>query len=312
MSKRKQDTETSDDSSRVKRVKDNLGVAKPVPMTRPASSAATGSQSAQTKVTDKRPGKEIRKAIPNAPKTNASSPSSASDTGPSVPVPTPLAPAPAPPRKRPRILKLAPPRPYPTVPIGRSATGPRSTSTRPSPDEPLCLCVTRKTALAAYIRRCKSAFLQDGAREIHLSAMGAAIPHLAVLVGSLTTQGILPFAQDDLEVEVYTGSGEVVDEILSDSESESGEKVQDTDTPKEEFRKRTKSTMNVIIRHKNGNTNPAEAEGVRAPANQGKRKRRRRGRGKGKVSAEEGQQSGVKAPRRIVIQEPEQEDSDGS
>ncbi|KAI6009443.1 hypothetical protein F5J12DRAFT_891551 [Pisolithus orientalis] len=312
MSKRKQDTETSDDSNRVKRVKDNLGVAKPVPMTRPASSAATGSQSAQTEVTDKRPGKEIRKAIPNAPKTNASSPSSASDTGPSVPVPTPLAPAPAPPRKRPRILKLAPPRPYPTVPIGRSATGPRSTSTRPSPDEPLCLCVTRKTALAAYIRRCKSAFLQDGAREIRLSAMGAAIPHLAVLVGSLTTQGILPFAQDDLEVEVYTGSGEVVDEILSDSESESGEKVQDTDTPKEEFRKRTKSTMNVIIRHKNGNTNPAEAEGVRAPANQGKRKRRRRGRGKGKVSAEEGQQSGVKAPRRIVIQEPEQEDSDGS
>ncbi|KAI6138919.1 hypothetical protein BKA82DRAFT_4230103 [Pisolithus tinctorius] len=312
MSKRKQDTESSDDSNRVKRVKDNLGVAKPVPMTRPTSSAAAGSQSAQTKVTDKRQSKEIRKAIPNAPKTNVSLPSSASDTGPSVPVPTPLAPAPAPPRKRPRILKLAPPRPYPTVPIGRSATGPRSTSTRPSPDEPLCLCITRKTALAAYIRRCESAFLHDGAREIHLSAMGAAIPHLAVLVGSLTTQGVLPFAQDDLEVEVYTGSGEVVDEILSDSESESGEKVEDTDTPKEEFRKRTKSTMNVIIRHKDGNTNPAEAEGVRAPANQGKRKRRRRGRGKGKVSAEEGQQSGVNAPRRIVIQEPEQEDSDGS
>ncbi|KAI6038410.1 hypothetical protein EDC04DRAFT_2694976 [Pisolithus marmoratus] len=299
MSKRKQDSETSDDSDRVKRVKDNLGVAKPATQTR--LTFATDDQSAQTKkTTDKGKGKDIL----DASTTNVTSPPSTSDAGPSAPVPAPPTQAPAPPRKRLRIQKLAPPRPFPTVPPGRSATGPRSTSTRPSPDEPMCLCVTRKTALAAYIRRCKSAFMQDGAREIRLSAMGAAIPHLALLVGSLTTGGVLPFAEDELKVEVYTGSEEVVDEVLSDSENENDEKVEDTDTPKEEFRKRTKSTMNVIIRHASGNTNLAEAKSARGSTSRSRRKRKR----KGKVSAEEEQQSGADGRQRIVIQEPEQED----
>ncbi|KAI6036997.1 hypothetical protein BKA83DRAFT_4170575, partial [Pisolithus microcarpus] len=159
---------TGDDSDRVKRVKDNSGVAKPVLSTRHTSSTATGHPGASGK------GHRTRDERISAP-------------------------APAPPRKRLRIRKLAPPRPYPTVPLGRSATGSALDSLqRPSPDEPMCLCVTRKTALPVYIRRCTSAFLQDGAREIRLSAMGAAIPHLALL--------------DELKVEVYTGSEGVVDE----------------------------------------------------------------------------------------------------
>ncbi|KAI5987533.1 hypothetical protein EDD15DRAFT_2580796 [Pisolithus albus] len=240
--------------------------------------------------------------------TNAVSlPSTSDAVGPSAP-PVPAAPAPAPLRKRLRIRKLAPPRPYPTVPLGRSATGPRSTSARPSPDEPMCLCVTRKTALPVYIRRCTSAFLQDGAREIRLSAMGAAIPHLALLVGTLTTEGTLPFGQGELKVEVYTGSEGVVDEVLSNSESESEDDEKVEDMPKEEFRQRTKSTMHVIIRHENGNAIPAEATNTRTRTNRSKRKRK----GKGQVPVEERGQNGVDAPRRIVIQEPEQEDSNGS
>ncbi|KAI6123246.1 hypothetical protein EDD16DRAFT_1567846 [Pisolithus croceorrhizus] len=294
MSKRKQDTENSDDSDRVKRVRNNSGLAKPTLLTRHTSSTATGDPGAQTKVTDK--GK---KDISDVPMTNAASLPSTPDAGPS---------APAPPRKRLRIQKLAPPHPYPTVPLARSATGPRSTSTRPSPDEPLCICVTRKTSLPVYIRRCTTAFLRDGAREVRLSAMGAAIPHLALLVGSLTTEGILPFAQDELKVEVYTGSEGVVDEVLSNSESESESDEKIEDTPKEEFRKRTKSTMHVVIRHENGNAIPAKAKNTRTLANRSNWRRKR----KGKVSAEEREKSDVDAPQRIVIQEPEQEDSNGS
>ncbi|KAI6097918.1 hypothetical protein EDD16DRAFT_591705 [Pisolithus croceorrhizus] len=303
MSKRKQDTENSDDSDRVKRVKDNSGLAKPTLLTRHTSSTATGDPVARTKATDKE-----QKNVCDVPMTNATSLPSTPDAGPSTPAPDLPGPPPAPPRKRLRIQKLAPPHPYPTVPLARSATGPRSTSTRPSPDEPLCLCVTRKTSLPVYIRRCTSAFLRDGAREVRLSAMGAAIPHLALLVGSLTTEGILPFAQDELKVEVYTGSEGVVDEVLSNSESESESDEKVEDTPKEEFRQRTKSTMHVIIRHENGNAIPAKAKKTRTLANRSNWKRKR----KGKVSAEEREQSDVDVPQRIVIQEPEQEDTNGS
>lgn len=57
-----------------------------------------------------------------------------------------------------KLKKLAPPRPFPTVPISVSATGPRSAHK----EGKNYICLTRKTPLAAYLRRCKEVFLKDG------------------------------------------------------------------------------------------------------------------------------------------------------
>lgn len=56
------------------------------------------------------------------------------------------------------IRKLAPPRPYPTVPTSVSATGPRSAHS----EGKNYICVTRKTQLGAYLRRCKDVVMKDG------------------------------------------------------------------------------------------------------------------------------------------------------
>lgn len=57
-----------------------------------------------------------------------------------------------------KIRKLVPPRPFPTVPTSVSATGPRSAHT----EGKNFICITRKTQLGAYLRRCKDIFLKDG------------------------------------------------------------------------------------------------------------------------------------------------------
>lgn len=54
--------------------------------------------------------------------------------------------------------KLAPPRPYPTVPASVSATGPRSAHH----EKKNYIAITRKTKLAAYLRRCKDLVIKDG------------------------------------------------------------------------------------------------------------------------------------------------------
>ncbi|KAF8558502.1 hypothetical protein OG21DRAFT_1504242 [Imleria badia] len=135
--------------------------------------------------------------------------------------------------RRPRIRKLAPSRPFPTVASASSVTGPRSTHHEGKNN----ICITRKTKLAAYLRRCKALLVDDGFKELRLSAMGAAIPHLALLAVSLPP--ILPWAEDEVHVDVFTGSLEVHDEVLSESGSEA------EDGPPEEFRTRVKSTMNA-------------------------------------------------------------------
>ena len=60
--------------------------------------------------------------------------------------------------KRRRINRLVPPRPFPTVPTSVSATGPRSAHK----DGKNYICLTRKTSLGAYMRRCKDVILKDG------------------------------------------------------------------------------------------------------------------------------------------------------
>lgn len=57
-----------------------------------------------------------------------------------------------------KVRKLVPPRPFPTVPASVSATGPRSAHTAGKN----YICITRRTELGAYLRRCKEVFLNDG------------------------------------------------------------------------------------------------------------------------------------------------------
>ncbi|OBZ75106.1 hypothetical protein A0H81_04850 [Grifola frondosa] len=113
-----------------------------------------------------------------------------------------------------KIRKLAPPRPFPTVPTSVSATGPRSAHT----EGKNYICITRRTNLGAYLRRCKDVFMKDGYKTLHLSAMGAAIPHLMQLALSLPP--ILPFPQDEIHTEVLTGTVEVQDEVIPEDEDE--------------------------------------------------------------------------------------------
>ncbi|KAG2365875.1 hypothetical protein BDR07DRAFT_1397907 [Suillus spraguei] len=187
---------------------------------------------------------------------------------------------PAPSNNRPRIRKLAPPRPFPTVAPSAPATAPRSLHTEGKNN----ICVTRRTKLAAYLRRCKALILEDGFNEIRLSAMGAAIPHLSLLAVSLPQ--IVP---GELSVEVQTGSVDVFDQILEGSEDE------DSGDNDEEFKTRVKSTMNVVIRVGGSGDPKVTSNPTKGPA------------------TDSGQSDGnVQQPEQIVLQEPEQEDMDQS
>jgi hypothetical protein len=65
----------------------------------------------------------------------------------------------APPASPKRVVnKLKPPRPFSTVPTSVSATGPRSAHK----EGKNYICITRKTALGAYMRRCKDVIIKDG------------------------------------------------------------------------------------------------------------------------------------------------------
>ncbi|KAI0324685.1 hypothetical protein GY45DRAFT_1262378 [Cubamyces sp. BRFM 1775] len=139
-----------------------------------------------------------------------------------------------------KIRKLVPPRPFPTVPTSVSATGPRSAHT----EGKNYICVTRRTELGAYLRRCKDVFLKDGYKTLHLSAMGAAIPHLMQLALSLPP--ILPYSPDEIHTEVKTGTVEVQDELIPEDE--------DGDIS---YRTRGKSTISVIIKVGDGVDEPA-------------------------------------------------------
>lgn len=54
--------------------------------------------------------------------------------------------------------KLAPPRPWPSVPTSSNATGPRSARAEGNN----MICITRKTTLGEYLRRCKKLVIEDG------------------------------------------------------------------------------------------------------------------------------------------------------
>ncbi|KAG7453003.1 uncharacterized protein BT62DRAFT_41093 [Guyanagaster necrorhizus] len=127
---------------------------------------------------------------------------------------------------KPKRRRLSAPRPFPIVPASVSATGPRSAHK----EGKNLICVTRKMALGAYMRRCKDLALRDGYKTLHLSAMGAAIPHLVKL--ALALPPILPF---EVRTEYTTGTVEVHDEVDG---GEDGDVAYET---------RGKSTLMVVM-----------------------------------------------------------------
>lgn len=102
-------------------------------------------------------GRDVKRAKLDIPDmSNAVQDEQASEEAQQVVMPdaTPVMPV----TKRPKIKKLTPPRPFPAVPSSVSATGPRSAH----PEGKNYICISRKTPLAAYLRRCKDIVLEDG------------------------------------------------------------------------------------------------------------------------------------------------------
>ncbi|TRM59846.1 hypothetical protein BD626DRAFT_506600 [Schizophyllum amplum] len=130
-----------------------------------------------------------------------------------------------------RINKLAPSRPWPTVARADSATGPRSAHK----EGKNYICITRKTNLGAYMRRCKDLILQDGYKTLHLSAMGAAIPHLVQL--SVALPPILPYGPEEFHTEITTGTVKVHDEVIPED-----------DEADITYESRGKSTLMIIMK----------------------------------------------------------------
>ncbi|KAJ7677267.1 hypothetical protein B0H17DRAFT_945183 [Mycena rosella] len=159
-------------------------------------------------------------------------------------------------QQRSRINKLAPTRPFPTVPTSVSATGPRSAHR----EGKNLICITRKTPLNTYIRRCKNAIIDDGYKTLHLSAMGAAIPHLLQL--SVALPAVLPFAAGEIHTEITTATVEVKDEVLPEDEDEDIT-----------YRTRGKSQLLLVIKIGDGKfegdtTGPAKRSGARVAPKQ--------------------------------------------
>ncbi|KAG9043218.1 hypothetical protein FS837_009863 [Tulasnella sp. UAMH 9824] len=139
---------------------------------------------------------------------DASEESSTSGTG-------TLQPPPRPPK--PNRRKLAPQRPWPSVPTSSNATGPHSARAEGKNK----ILVGRKTPLGAYLRRCKECVLTDGYKTLYLSATSAAIPTLLIIATSLPE--MLPFSKDEIRVEYKTGTVRCMDEILPDEDPEEDE-----------------------------------------------------------------------------------------
>ena len=135
---------------------------------------------------------------------------------------------------------------------------------------------------------------------LHLSAMGAAIPHLMQLALSLPS--ILPFPQDEIHTEVLTGTVEVQDELIPDDEDEDIS-----------YRTRGKSTVSVVIKVGDGSDEPAAPPkqvggkknntGSRTPQVDGAA-----GQAAGKSSGKKGHRPQTK-PEQIVFREDEMDES---
>ncbi|KAH7107351.1 hypothetical protein BKA62DRAFT_683094 [Auriculariales sp. MPI-PUGE-AT-0066] len=128
-----------------------------------------------------------------------------------------------------KIVKLAPTKPFDSVPPGFSATGPR-----------------RSQKLNHFLIS-RAVVLESHKKTLHLSAMGAAIPLLIQLTASLPHA--LPFDRSKIEIQIKTGTARVNDELVPNDEDEDIS-----------LRTRDKSALHVVVRIDGGDPElPAEA-----------------------------------------------------
>lgn len=115
-------------------------------------------------------------------------------------------------------------------------------------------------------------------KSLHLSAMGAAIPHLLTLAASLPD--VLPFGPEQIHTEVLTGTVEVQDEIIPEDDNEDIS-----------YETRGKSTLSVVIKIGDG-------------IDEERPKKRHNGEQKAKGKA----RSKPAKAQQVILSEPEQED----
>ncbi|KAG8848860.1 hypothetical protein FRB96_000992 [Tulasnella sp. 330] len=181
--------------------------------------------------------------------------------------------------ERPKFLrqKLAPPRPWPSVPTSSSATGPRSARAEGNN----MICVTRNTQLSQYLRRCKRLIVEDGYKTIHLAAMGAAIPLLLILATSLPE--ILPHSHGIINTEYRTGTVTCMDELIPLEDDDDGEDDEQEPKITGDLQKRKKSSIQAVIRIGDGKREVTGKE--KRKKNKGPRSRTGHGKGKAKAPA---------------------------
>ena len=139
------------------RKRTNDSTPESAPNKRPRTDSEYAMASASDSVAPEEPARDDARAEPQ--QTTQTAAASTSDVQPTAHAQTSGGNASAGPSKpKHTIRKLAPPRPFPTVPASVSATGPRSAHTEGKNH----ICVTRKTQLGAYLRRCKDVVLKDG------------------------------------------------------------------------------------------------------------------------------------------------------
>jgi hypothetical protein len=125
-------------------------------------------------------------------------------------------------------------------------------------------------------------------KTLHLSAMGAAIPHLLQL--SVALPPILPFAADEIHSHITTGTMEVQDEILPDDEDEDIT-----------YRTRGKSTLLIVMKIGDGEFEGDKSGPAKRAGAHPKQKQKAPNQKPVPVAATAG---------RVVVAEPEQDDMD--
>jgi hypothetical protein len=143
--KRKNETPAEEDTAKKQRMTDDDS---PGPSTRPPQAPQELASSAPTRSSQKKQRKNRTEV--DAPQQAESSNSQAGsalrkekEQGDSKPK---------------RIRKLTPARPWPIVPTSVSATGPRSAHK----EGKNYICLSRRTSLGTYMRRCKDVIIKDG------------------------------------------------------------------------------------------------------------------------------------------------------